>query len=641
MCGIAGIVTINNNINIRLWLANVSLILQHRGPDDDGIVLFNNHQNFCSKIQHPVTTHSFLPHLQQIPFQQIPEQFYNTGLLHRRLSIIDLSKLAHQPMCDEEKKVWITYNGEVYNYLEIKKELQQKGFSFFSNSDTEVVLKAYLYWGKNFVHHLDGMWALSIYDTRSNEIILSRDRIGVKPLYYYHSKDIFAFASEQKAFVKSKLIPFNINIKALSRYFVDNTLEDEEEGLFKEIKELFPAENIVVNTKNLSVQKQKYFSLSDLLQQPAAQDENKIIKTTAELITNSVHQHLRSDVEIAVSLSGGIDSSIIAVLSAKHTDYPLHTFSIVYPQHPSINEGSYIYSVNQKINSIPHLITPSPDNFFQDLDELIYSQDIPIWSTSTYNQFLLMKQAKQQNIKVILSGQGSDELFAGYQHHYIALWLSFFKNFQLLKLFHHLKKSKKYISHPYQTLFKAWVKNHYNYRKHIISKFLSEDIIENYEDKKIHRISSSLNTELINDLSFRRLKAFLKCEDRCSMWHSIESRLPFVDNLRLTQFAFQMPEHLKLKNGISKYVLREAFKNNLPKEIFHRTDKKAFDAPLQEWMYPHSKQIKDEILNGYKEILNIQKISKIKSFDQLTNQEMKLIFKLFIINRWKKAWKNP
>ncbi len=637
MCGIAGITTIDKNINIPSWLATASLILQHRGPDDDGIVVFNGNIHYCSKIHHPQRPHPHLPYLQFINFQQIPQQSFDVGLLHRRLSVIDLSELGHQPMCTEDKELWITYNGEVYNYLEIKNHLQQKGFSFFSNSDTEVVLKAYIYWGKNFVHHLDGMWALAIYDTRTHEIILSRDRIGVKPLYYYQSKNVFAFASEQKVSLKSKLVPFNINQKALTKYLIDNVLEEDEQ-LFQDIQELYPSEIMTISIKNLAIQKKRYFDLNSLQSLPFIKDETKIIEFSKNIINQSIQQHLRSDVEIAVSLSGGIDSSIIAVSSAQYSNYPLHTFSIVFPQHQSIDESSYINAVSRHINSIPHHVTPQPQDFFNSVEELLYSQDIPIWSTSTYNQFLLMKNVKQQGIKVILSGQGSDELFAGYQHHYIALWFSFLSKFELLKFFKHIQNSKEFIRHPYQTIFKVWIKNYYHHKKQIISRFLSKDILNVYEHQSIHYISNSLASELIKDLSFRRLKAFLKCEDRCSMWHSIESRLPFVDNIRLTQWAFQIPDSLKLKNGVSKYILREAFKDVLPKEIYHRTDKKAFDAPLLEWMKLYEEPIKEEILNGYKEILNTQKIEKISFQKQLSKIEIDLIFKLFIISKWKNIW---
>lgn len=640
MCGIAGIIAWNKSVNIRQWLESTSHILQHRGPDDDGLVLLKGNQYFCSKIHHPIFTHSSLPYLRHITFEQIPQQSYNIGLLHRRLSIIDLSELAHQPMCEEKSRVWITYNGEVYNYPELREYLKTKGYSFVSNSDTEVVLKSYLYWGRNFFNHLDGMWALAIYDTRNQQLILSRDRIGVKPLYYYHHADIFAFSSEQKVFIKSKLVPFTVNQKALAKYLIDNVLEDEEEGLFKEIKEVCPGEIVIINSKDVSIQKHKYFHVAELSSLPILEEEeDKIVQTTREHVNTSIHQHLRSDVKIATSLSGGIDSSIITVSSANQLQYPIHTFSIVFPENKNIDESAYSRKVASSINSIAHFITPFADDFFKDLDELLYSQDIPIWSTSTYNQFLLMKNVKQQNIKVILSGQGSDELFAGYQHHYIAAWFSFLRKLQIFKFFQHAQKSKIFIPHPYTTLFKAWIKNHYQYRKKIISRFLSKDIVENHLNGSVHYISSSLNNELINDLSFRRLKAFLKCEDRCSMWHSVESRLPFVDNLSLTRWAFQIPEQLKLKNGISKYVLRQAFREYLPKEIYNRTDKKAFDAPLKEWLYPKFEEIKDEILHEYKELVNIKQIAKIYSIDHVTNVEVELIFKLFILSRWKKLWK--
>lgn len=638
MCGIAGIISHSNTICVKQWLHQASRILQHRGNDDDGFVLFNDTQQYCSKFEHQFCPHSSLPYLQYTPLENIPDTAYKIGLLHRRLSIIDLSEYGHQPMCDELGNVWITYNGEIYNYIELRKNFIQKGIRFFSNTDTEVVLKAYLYYGKNFVHYLNGMWALAIFDKRTNELILSRDRIGVKPLYYYQSKNIFAFASEQKTFIQSKLIPFEIEYSALSKYLIDNVLEDTEDGLIKNIKEILPGEILSVSITQLSLKKEKYFEINNLLQQPLYADEKYIISHTRELINQSVSQHLRSDVDVAISLSGGIDSSIIAISSAQSGVKNIHSFSVVYPNYEKMDESQYVYSIQKKINITGHFIQPDVYHFFKDIDELLYSQDIPIWSTSTYNQFLLMKEVKKQGIKVILSGQGSDELFAGYIHHYIAYWLSLIQQRKWRAAHQHMSSSKPYIPSVYLTFIKSLIKNFYLPQKHIATRYLSKDILHPHTEHFSHRISNSMRIELLRDLSYRRLKAFLKCEDRCSMWHSVESRLPFSDDLSLLQWAFQIPDEIKLKNGISKYVLREAFKESLPQDIYQRKDKKAFDAPLKEWMQEYEKDVLDEIKNGWKEIVNLNNIQRIQSFNDLTAAEAHLVFKLFILNRWKKLW---
>jgi len=643
MCGIAGIISFNQQIDARQWLNKVSNILQHRGNDDDGISLFDNQTSYCYKIQHSFYSKNYsqLKFLQFIPENELPSKFYSIGLMHRRLSIIDLSELGHQPMCDESGNVWITYNGEVYNYLELKKNLVKEGIHFFSNSDTEVILKTYLFYGKKFVELLNGMWAFCIYDRRTNEFFLSRDRVGVKPLYYYLSKDIFAFASEQKAFLKSNLIPFEINYSALSKYLLDNVLEYQENGLFQNIIEVQPGENIIVNANDLSLKKERYFRLENLLSPSVNEnfDEKYLFEKTHHLVDKCVEEHLRSDVEVAISLSGGLDSSIIAVSASKNVEKPLHTFSISFPDNAAVNEGNFAQIVSRQIHSEEHWITPSAENFFKDIDELVYSQDIPIWSTSTYNQFLLMKEVHKAGIKVILSGQGSDELFAGYEHHYVAYWLSLLKKKKLVTLKHHLSKSSEYIDNPYNLFIKAIIKNFYSYKKQTKSKFLSKDILSFYKDENEHQITSQLNTELLKDLSYRRLKAFLKCEDRCSMWFGVESRLPFSDDIELLKWAFQIPESVKLSNGIRKYVLREAFKKELPFEIYSRKDKKAFDAPFKEWLVKFQKDILSEIKNGWNEIINKQYVNNINSLEILSKTQIEIVFKLFILNRWIKQWK--
>ncbi len=642
MCGIAGIISFQNNFNILKWLTDVSLILKHRGNDDDGITLFDFQNTDCSSVEHfhlLSSKNSSLQYLKLTPLSLLHNKKYHAGFIHRRLSILDLSELGHQPMCDYSGNVWITYNGEIYNYLELKKFLLNKGYQFFTNTDTEVVLNCYLHYGKDFLQYLNGMWAFCIYDKRTNEWILSRDRLGVKPLYYYHSKNIFAFASEQKAFIKSQLIPFSINHPALSKYLIDNILEDEKESIFQNIKELQSGEIIILDTHSLNLQKRKYFNLEAQLTKSFNNfSEQEIISQTREKVENSIQQHLRSDVEVAISLSGGIDSSIIAVTASPHVIKPLNTFSIVFPSHAAIDETNYINVINQNINSLSHPITPNANDFFNSLDELLYSQDIPIWSTSTYNQFLLMKNVKEAGIKVILSGQGSDELFAGYQHHYVAYWRSILKKFQIVHFFRHLHQSSHYLPSSFNLFIKSLIKNTFPIQKSQYSKYLSGDILKQYNNTNIHSISSHLNVELLKDLSFRRLKAFLKCEDRCSMWHTIESRLPFSDDIDLIKWSFNIPEDMKLKNGISKYVLREAFKDILPEKIYQRKDKKAFDAPLKEWLILKDKEILDEIKNGWKELINTNTLQKITSLQSLSNKEIQIIFKLFLLNRWKQLW---
>lgn len=637
MCGIAGIISYRKNFSIKNWLYQSSKILAHRGNDDDGIVLLEDDTFHCSKTDHSLSENHSLKYLHQKNFSDINDERCYAGIMHRRLSIIDLSEYGHQPMCDESGKVWITYNGEIYNYIEIREELKKIGYKFFSNSDTEVILKAYLHYGKDFVKILNGMWALCIADLNNNQFVLSRDRTGVKPLYYLHQKDVFAFASEQKVFLKTGLIPFEINYNALSKYFIDNVLEDKDEGLFKNILELQPGENLFVSLKNLEIRKEKYFHLDELKSNFILTDENEIIHTTHTLVENSIHNHLRSDVEVAVALSGGIDSSIIAI-SSKSRLNQLHTFSIVYPDNKSIDESFYIQQVNKQIQANAHLITPTANNFFNDLDELLYSQDIPIWSTSTYNQFLLMKEVHKAGIKVILSGQGSDELFAGYTHHYLSYWYSLFKKMKFSAAFEHIEKSKFVVTNPYLSAIKGLIKNIYNHKKHTAEKFLSKDIIQSYTDNQVHYVGGDLNAELLKDLSYRRLKAFLKCEDRCSMWFGVESRLPFSDDVHLLKYAFQIPDALKLKNGVSKYVLREAFKEELPNAIYGRKDKKGFDAPLKEWLMLKKHEISDEI-SRHRELLNPETINKYKGKNEWNDAESNIIFKLYVISRWMNIWK--
>jgi len=421
MCGIAGIILKQaDGLDLPEKITSMSEAIQHRGPDGEGFILATEQavQPYANARQKFSRTD-----LNYIPKEELPVTPGDLKLAfaHRRLSIIDLSDTGHQPMCNAPGTHWIVFNGEIYNYIELREELKNLGHTFISQSDTEVILASYMQWGTECVKRFNGMWAFCIYDTQKHICFASRDRLGVKPFYYVNTDGFFAFASEQKAFIKSRLLPFRINKKALHDYLINDLLENEISNFFEGVNELFPGNNLIYDLQTRTIQTQQYYHLKEHVSLKNDHlSEKELVDKISETFENSVRLRMRSDVEVGTCLSGGIDSSALAVTMSEITPQPLHCFTAVF-RNEVFNEEYFADKVANQIQANYHKTQPLLPDFEKEIDTLIYSQDIPIWSTSTYAQYKVMELAKQNNIKVVLDGQGADELFAGYHHQFPGL----------------------------------------------------------------------------------------------------------------------------------------------------------------------------------------------------------------------------
>lgn len=636
MCGIAGIILKQRSgINLAEKIATMTAAISHRGPDGEGFLLASEQtttpyynslqQNYQRKdLNYIPTTHLNNSH---------PTAFLAFG--HRRLSILDLSDTGHQPMCNTEGKTWITFNGEIYNYIEIREELKKIGHSFISESDTEVILRAYKEWGTACVERFNGMWAFCIYDAEKQLCFASRDRFGVKPFYYINNKAIFSFASEQKAFVKAGLINAKIDPKALHNYLINGSLETNATNFFEGINELMPGNNLVFNTKSFDIKISNYYDLTEhITLKNDNLSEKELIEKVSYAFENSVKLRLRSDVEVGTCLSGGIDSSALAVSISEITGQALNCFTSVF-RNNSINEEHFADVVAKKINAKHFKVEPTLDGFLNEVDDLIYSQDVPIWDTSTYAQYKVMELAKQNKIKVVLDGQGADELFGGYHHHFLAKWNNLFSGGNFISAMNEISASKKTIAFPLQFYLKekAKQKNYFN-KKHF-PLFFKTEFLNSAQIKNPSVYFNSVNEQLVDDIYNTRLKSFLKCEDRCGMWHSVESRTPFADDIELINLLFSFNGNKKIKDGVSKYLLREAVKDKLPNEIYSRYDKKGFETPMNLWMKEMRAQILSEVKAANFDFVNYTDLEKTNSESAFHN---KLLFKLFVLSRWKKLF---
>lgn len=639
MCGIAGIALKRNvTFNLKETIHAMSQSIKHRGPDGEGFLLAND------SVTIPVSSKD-TPSFKASEFNYIPQKNisevngeFNLAFAHRRLSIIDLSETGHQPMALNEGKYWITYNGEIYNYLELKKELELEGVKFISSSDTEVVLQAYKNWGVDCLEKFNGMWSFCIYDVEKHELFCARDRFGVKPFYYVDNQNVFAFSSEQKAFIKGGLIKAEMNEKALHNYLINNRMEPEENNFFEGVKELWPGHYLMYNLKSHQTHTYRYFKLEpDYDYETDLLSNDELIAQVREKLVNAVNLRLRSDVPVGSCLSGGVDSSVLAALMSKNQSNPVYFFTSVFKNKEG-DESYFADLMAKHVKGIHKTIEPNEEGLMKELETLVYSQDVPIWDTSTYAQYKVMELAKQNNIKVVLDGQGADELFAGYHHHFVAKWNYMLSYGNIFGMLSDMSQSKKTITSPFSLFIKEKIKANYNtYLKNNAPYFASE-FIHKYETVNPVKYLDKVNHQLAYDITDARLKAFLKCEDRCGMWHSVESRTPFSDDIELINLLFSINGNRKMQKGISKYLLREAVKDQLPNEIYARYDKMGFETPMNKWIGGNYKTIFEEVEAAN---FTFAKTSVLKQkFESGTADanEIKLLYKWWVLVKWRKVF---
>ncbi len=639
MCGILGAVS-NNKVTTNNFKNALNKLI-HRGPDDEGYLLFNRDEILqCSG---PDTVE---PLKQQIPSIDEVSNFKPFLFLgHRRLSIIDLSPMGHQPMEYNNGNLWIVYNGEIYNYIELKTELEKEGFIFKTHSDTEVILASYLKWGYECLNKFNGMWAFCIWDKKKNILFCARDRFGVKPFYYFFDGENFAFGSEIKALIDLPFVNTAPNSESIIPYLYFGLHDFGEQTFFQGIKQLLPGHFLIfdINTKNLEIKRYYEIRFNSEL---GTYDEGKAKLYSEEffnLFKDAVRLRLRSDVSVGTSLSGGLDSSSIVCMMShllktepeyqKVTGKKIKSFTADFHNF-HLSEKRYVDEILSHYDNIEgYFVYPDADMLKKDLYDLIYHQEEPFCSLSIYAQYCVMRLAKNNGVKVLLDGQGGDELLAGYiRKHVPIFWancisegkiLNFLKEKKLLNIRYLI--STFFLFLPENIQYK-YLKNFVYNRYHVKDDKKIENEISNYLFKGFENLS--LNENLKNEIKYR-LPRLLKYEDRNSMTFNIETRLPFLD-YRVVEFLLNLPAVYKIHNGYSKWILRESMGNILLEKIKIRKDKIGFEVPQKELLessHLWDKEIyKDEFvldfLTGY---ININKITS--NFDNLLKKETRELFK--------------
>ena len=571
MCGIVGF-----NFKNKDKIISMLNSIRYRGPDDEGI--FENH---------------------------------NCTLGHVRLSILDLSPRGRQPMTYDN--LTIVFNGEVYNFKEIRKELEGLGYTFNSDTDTEVVLKAFHKWGINCLHKFRGMFAFAVYDSKKQKIYLVRDRVGVKPLYYYFDGNDFIFASEIRAIRSIKKL--EINSIALYKFFQFGYISNDL-SIFKNVHKLLPAHYLAFDLKNKELSIGQYYNILDYLKIEENRNENEILERLEDILIESFKYRMVSDVPVGVFLSGGTDSSIVSAILQKHYGN-IHTFTIGFKE-SKYNEAEYAKKVAEHIGSKhteKYLLASEAKDILRGFVDIY---DEPFGDSSGIPTYLVSKVAKENGVKVVLSADGGDEIFCGYDRY----WWSYNLGKRFLKI---PKFSKKFIEfnlksfksiiykipmhnieHKYNFLLRVLKDNTWNeiyetfisnYRDYELKKLLGFEL--DFEKKtyfemgeNVHPMQGMMLWDYFNYLP----DDILVKVDRATMHNSIEGREPMLDN-KIIEYVLSIPFEYKYKNGESKYILKKLLEKYLPKELIYRK-KMGFGIPIFEWF---KKDFIDLFENYFKE----------------------------------------
>ena len=627
MCGIAGIYSERYDI-----LDKISLMTQaqeHRGPDSEGHVFLGKYNTFFKNEKLKASDNDVL------------------ALGHRRLAIIDRSEAGIQPMSSFSKEDWICYNGEVYNYVELRTELIRLGHNFRTETDTEVILSSYLEWGLDCFTKFNGMWSIAIWDNKRQELILSRDRLGVKPLHYAFVDGVLLFASEIKGILASNLLEAELNVNTAIDFLKWSATDHDNNTFFKDIFS-FPAGHYAVIPRNdiKAPQAISYWKL-----EAKNLDSTDFVSDYKALFTDSVRLRMRSDVEVGACLSGGLDSSSIVCVADKlnkektATPHALNTFNSAFEDH-RFDERYWANIVNDKIQANAHYVFTKPEAFKEEIEKIVFDQEAPFASASVYAQWKLMELSNNKHIKVLLDGQGADEILCGYRKYFYFYLTSLFRQKKIGKftkeLFFLIKNGDKGIWNWRD----GWRYLPRFMRNKIpdLSLFLTDKGNQYWQKSKVQLSgNTSVAERQIDDVLKFSIPVLLRYEDRNSMAWSVETRVPFLD-YRLVEWSINAPIDIKLNQGRTKAILRSAMRGVVPDEILDRRDKMGFVTAQEVWM---RNELKDSIR---KSILDVQeKLSTIIDVDDFLKEYSKWsegrsslryqdIFRVYAFALWLKVY---
>ena len=598
MCGIVGIISLDGAPVKPEVLQRMNDLQAHRGPDGEGF--------FLAGPEVGGFRHHFVEHTSQ--WHQT--QLVRVGLGHRRLAIIDLTDRGRQPMSSPDRSAWIVFNGEIYNFRELKAELVARGYAFTTQTDTEVLLRAYLHWGEDCLAHLEGMYAFAIWDSSRGQLFCARDRLGIKPFYYATPNGHFIFASEIKSLTAFPDLDAVADDDAVLGFLVHGNCDYGESTTLKGVKALPAAHSLTLNLGARRVEVEQYWRLEPQPERGVA--DREMIDRLRGLLVDTTRSHLISDVKVGSCLSGGLDSSTVVGLIGKLSNEEpeaataigdtLHTFTSCY-EYEEIDERNYALIVARAVGATPQLVFPSAEDFWSSFEKMAWHQDMPFGTLSYYAQWRVMRAASEAGVKVLLDGQGGDEVFGGYAKFRYAYLASLLRSGRVLRMLHELgatfRQGDRYVLD---------VRNGYRYLPQKIRTLLQVDsalksVLRTEwgsavssdsspairwwrnagESHKTNGHGTMMQRTQVDDILLDTLPQLLRMEDRSSMAFSLEARVPLLDH-KLVQYGLSLPDHLKVNNGWSKFAVRQALRGLIPDSIRLRKTKLGFAAPDRIWL---------------------------------------------------------
>ena len=644
MCGICGVIQFNHNgVNLKT-AKKMCDVLAHRGPDDEGMVFIRGDKFF--EVKKPFSTYDC-------------ESGYEVGLGHQRLAIIDLSSAAHQPMCNEDGTLWIVLNGEIYNFQEVRRTLQEKGHLFKSKSDTEVVLHAYEEWDVDCLNAFRGMFAFAIWDNHRKQLFLARDRLGKKPLVYFNKDGYFAFASEIKALLQISTFERKVDGNALHHYLTYQYIPSPY-SIFEGIRKLPPAHYLLYERSgNLKIE--RYWKLHFSSNPNHFKNQLEWCDRIRTGLEESVKLRLISDVPLGAFLSGGVDSSIIVGIMAKLSGQPVKTFSIGFEER-EFDELSYARLVSKHFATEHHEFIVKP-NAIEILPKLVWHYNEPFADSSAIPTYYVAKMTKDY-VKVALTGDAGDENFAGYPRYLRSKWVALFTKIpekirkdmmpSFLRVFStfHVKEAKINRLADFLEMLTGDQEINYLEQIKVFNSKEKEDIYTEEFTKDL-KVTDSLNfildkfreietEDLLDKLLYLDINTYLPEDllvkiDIATMANSLEARVPFLDH-QFMEFVAGIPSHLKLKGSMSKFILKDIFSDLIPEAILKR-EKMGFGVPVSRWFRNELKGYMFEILLDH-QALN-RGYFKRESIERLLNDHITLrydhsakIWALLVLEIW-------
>ncbi len=627
MCGITGVFRFNTaRQQMAATIQRMADAIRHRGPDDEGYLLIDTKNNRHRLAAGPDTVREIREQLPQVT--ALNQEYFNLAFGHRRFAILDLSPGGHQPYFDASRKVGGVFNGLIYNYQEVKSELEAHGFVFRTACDTEVLFQAYNCWGEHCFSKLNGTWAVVLYDFMRQELVLSRDRLGKKPIYLYQDDSALYFASEIKAILRVITAAVRINEQAVFDYLTSGCRDLDNSTFFEGITSL-PAGTVLRITAEGEQVSRTYWSLQpDQHRQPPSASPLEVARQLRHLLEDAVRIRLRADVPIGIELSGGVDSSAVAGLSSTVHGSKLSCFTVAYPQ-TQWNEEPYARKVASHFGMVHHVVRSPERWFWNEAEAFIGLHEEPFHSPNLHTQQTVWRLMHDSGIRVILYGAGGDEVFAGYRKDY------FYRHLRDL-----LRRGSLY----------TFARNFLNFSELSSAQLLTKAVQQFLPSKSKHHLmqaawlgsslqgrsahaqhAGSAEKQLYLNMTRLKMPYWLTSNDKNSLAIPVEVRAPLLD-YRVVEFAFQLPVRLLIRDGWLKWILRRAVDDLLPPDITWRRQKMGYPFPLTEWLQASLPIIRRLLAEGDNPFINRRAVCA--QLEQWTWQQPELLWRITGLELW-------